>query len=127
MKKTYQLICASALLFAGCSDIVKQQPSDLAKYPELANFFNACGRFESGTADLDVGILTLQFVPSMTAEELFAKLDQIAESDQWAISKKSEAVHIYRKNLKRYQAQIKDDVVTVFYDNEKKTLEFDWR
>ena len=117
-----------AIVMSSCSDeVVKQTPADLKKYPELKRFFDTCGTFNGGTLDVSSGPFVAQFTASTSASDMFAKLDSIAASDEWRQSHTSDLVHVYTKNLKRYPAQAKDDVIVISFDKEKNVVELNWR
>lgn len=118
--------CIACVMTTSCRDRVQQEAKDLRKYPELSAFFAACGTFSSGTHDLDAGELRIIFTPSTTPEVMFSKLNELALSEGWKVSKDGNTC-VFRKNLKRFPSQRKDDIVTIFFNSESKMVELMWK
>jgi hypothetical protein len=117
-------------LFAGasCSDVIRQQPADLEKYPELRVLFDACGRFKRGSLDSDAGVFIVFFdPPAMSPSEFFVILDERASADGWEIAQEAPAKRIYKKKLRRLSQQREEDVVWVMFDSRKKEIKMTWK
>ena len=110
-----------------CSDIIRQESSDLIKYPQLKFFFDTCGEFKNGTLDIDAGVFRAQFSSDLkSSHELFLTLDNHAIANHWRVSEISNMVHVYRKNLYRYPAQNKDDVIYITFNSKINEVSFKW-
>jgi len=92
----------------------------------MQSFFKACGEFESGTLNLDAGIMKLSFRPTSSKQDMFEQLDNIAKTDGWTIHRDTDRMRIYKKNLKRYQAQTHDDTVTISLHEKSGLVNLRW-
>ena len=120
-------LCLS-LAVVSCSEVARQQPADLDKYPELTVLFDACGRFKSGSLDLDVGVFTAFFEPPRSsAAEFFTALDNQAVVDGWEVLAETPTKHVYKKHLRRLPQQQKKDTVWITFDSEREEVELIWK
>ena len=116
------------LLALGCSgEFVTSQETDLMKYPEITVFIQEMDRFQGDVSDLESSVFRFSYA-SRQIEPLMVlrTIDKEAVAEGWRITSDTGMTHVYKKNLHRYKAQTRDDVVLVTYDGEKKVFHIEW-
>ena len=115
--------------FLGCfGEFTTSQESDLVKYPELNVFVHEMIQFQGDVTDLESG--TFRFSYSSREPDprrILQAIDAKARAEDWRLLFQKYFIRCYTKNLHRYPAQTRDDVVIVEYDAGKESIRIEWQ
>ena len=116
-------------LLWGCSgEFVTSQESDLAKYPEIKVFVHKMLRFHGDVTDLENGTFRFSYSSrEADPQGILQVIDKNAVADGWQMILQENLRRGYTKNLHRYPAQTRADVVIVEYDAENGTVRVEWQ
>ena len=123
------LVVAVASVICGCSgEFVTSKEADLEKYPELRPFIHQMLRFHGGDTDLEYGVFRFSYESrEQDAKTLLAVIHMNATTSGWKVIRRNDLMCGYSKNLKRYPAQSRDDLVWVEYNAETRRLDVTWQ
>ncbi|MCX6899695.1 MAG: hypothetical protein NT105_13480 [Verrucomicrobia bacterium] len=120
------------LVICLCSACTGEYPmsreADLKKYPELAPFILPIKSFQGERCDLEAGVFRFAYVADFESPGAWIPLfDQRATREGWRIIASSDCSRSYSKNLKRFPAQEKADIVIVSVDHAKSLVRVEWK
>lgn len=116
-------------ILCGCSgEFVTSQESDLSKYPEIHIFAHEMARFHGDVTDLERGTFRFSYTSRESEpESLLQAIDQKAAANGWLVILRQGLKRGYSKNLHRYPAQSRSDVVLIEYDPGMKKVRVEWQ
>lgn len=113
----------------GCSgDFITSKEGDLKKYPELSPFVYKIIRFYGENTDLERDVFRFSYEShEPDVKPLLAMIHTNAISSGWDNILYNNLERGYSKNLRRYPAQTRDDLVFVKYDEKTRRVYVTWQ
>ncbi|MCX6909808.1 MAG: hypothetical protein NTY01_17445 [Verrucomicrobia bacterium] len=120
------------LVICLCSACTGEYPvsreADLKKYPELAPFILPMKSFQGERCDVEAGVFKFAYVADFESPSACLSLfDQRATREGWRMIASGDCHRSYSKNLKRFTAQEKADIVIVSVDPAKSLVRVEWK